>query len=124
MRESLSKYNMHNAPGADIHGAHVPEAELKRLAQMVETVNNIHSRALRMDGANAAGLATASVERLAFNNPHAFSISTLSACLFHVMLPAKLAVHHQLHHDSGVRSICMLISSGDFCVLRFVPVGG
>ena len=63
LRELLAKYSLENADGVDISGAHVPEAQLTRLAGMVETVNNIHSRALRMDGTNAAGLVSASVDR-------------------------------------------------------------
>lgn len=79
MRESLTKYNMHNVPGADIHGVHIPEAELKRLAEMVETVNNIHSRAVRMDAANAAGLASASVERSPSNYLKTICIPPINA---------------------------------------------
>lgn len=63
IRELLTKYNLHNEPNCDIHGSHVPEAEVKELAALVESVNSIHSRALRMDGANVAGLVSASVGR-------------------------------------------------------------
>mmetsp|Transcript_19578 Transcript_19578/g.59225 ORF Transcript_19578/g.59225 Transcript_19578/m.59225 type:complete len:727 (+) Transcript_19578:227-2407(+) len=63
VREFLEKYSLQNADDVDINAAHVPEAQIARLATMVETVNDIHSRALRMDGSNAAGLVSASVDR-------------------------------------------------------------
>lgn len=65
LRMLLAKYKLENADGVDINAAHVPEAQIVRLGGMVETVNNIHSRALRMDGSNAAGLVSASVDRCA-----------------------------------------------------------
>lgn len=65
VREFLEKYSLQNADDVDINAAHVPEAQIARLATMVETVNDIHSRALRMDGSNAAGLVSASVDRCA-----------------------------------------------------------
>lgn len=65
LREIVQKNGLENKEGADIQGASAPEAQLQRLAELVETVNGIHSRALRMEGAHAANLVSASVERCA-----------------------------------------------------------
>jgi hypothetical protein len=63
LREIVQKHNLENRDGADINGVTAPEAQLLRLGELVETMNNIHSRALRMEGGTAAGLVSASVER-------------------------------------------------------------
>ena len=63
LREILGKHSLENKDGADISAATAPEAKIQRMAELVETVNNIHSRALRMEGANAAGLVSPSVDR-------------------------------------------------------------
>lgn len=63
LRDILQKHALENRDNADINGATAPEAQLQRLAELVETVNNIHSRALRMEGAHTAGLVSASIER-------------------------------------------------------------
>jgi hypothetical protein len=65
LREIVQKHNLENRDGADINGVTAPEAQLLRLGELVETMNNIHSRALRMEGGTAAGLVSASVERCA-----------------------------------------------------------
>jgi hypothetical protein len=63
LREIVQKHNLENRDGADINGVTAPEAQLLRLGELVETMNSIHSRALRMEGGTAAGLVSASVER-------------------------------------------------------------
>lgn len=65
LREIVQKHNLENKDGADINGVTAPEAQLLRLGELVETMNSIHSRALRMEGGTAAGLVSASVERWA-----------------------------------------------------------
>jgi hypothetical protein len=65
LREIVQKHGLENRDGADINGVKAPEAQLARLGELVETVNSIHSRALRMEGGTAAGLVSASVERCA-----------------------------------------------------------
>ena len=73
LREIVQKHNLENRDGADINGVTAPEAQLLRLGELVETMNNIHSRALRMEGGTAAGLVSASVERCVRFAPAAVS---------------------------------------------------
>ena len=63
MRALLVKYNLQGCRSADIDGGGAPPEALERIAALVETVNTVHSKALRMEGPNVFNVVSPSVER-------------------------------------------------------------
>ena len=65
LRTLLSKYKLENGNDADIHGRSAPPETLKHMASLVETVNTLHSKVLRMEGNHASKFVSPSVDRCA-----------------------------------------------------------
>lgn len=65
LRELLGKCNLIQCQSADIEGGSAPPAALQKMAALVEAVNTVHSKVLRMEGNHASKFVSPSVERSA-----------------------------------------------------------
>ena len=63
LRALLVKYRLENGAGSDIAGSTAPPETLKHMASLVETVNTVHSKVLRMEGNHASKFVSPSVNR-------------------------------------------------------------
>ena len=63
LRALLVKYRLENGDRVDINGGTAPPETLKHMASLVETVNTVHSKVLRMEGNHASKFVSPSVDR-------------------------------------------------------------
>ena len=76
LRALLQKYRLENGAGVDINGSTAPPETLKHMASLVETVNTVHSKVLRMEGNHASKFVSPSVDRCAAVTPPEFNCTT------------------------------------------------